>query len=906
MAVLTEPQEIRVTRKRAFAVYREGGSSAVFSVDTVALTAALSGRLLVGRIEPFGAGTEVQFGGNRLGIPEYAGDPADAEDGDIWYNTSTGKLRGRQGAVNVNLFGDIATDPIWDALGDLVYGSGPDTGAKLAGDTSDTRKFLRELSVAGVAQAPVWDTLLDADIPATLMRDAEHTALGDAAPHHAEAHNIFSAAHADTTGAAAPVDGDVIIGNVTPAWSKLAISIPAANVRNVFGIDNGELRPSWKIALDGTAPTTIGISDVAAAGTSLIFAHRDHQHGSPATFPATAHNVLSATHGDSTAAAAVRGDVVVGIGVAPKWERYALAVPAANVRNVFGVDNGEVEPTWKAALDGTAAADVASSGAAGTSLIFAHRDHAHRGVLSVNKLADTTLYGAVTLSEGANITLTQVGQDIAIAAAAGGGAHNIFSATHSDTTGAASPVDGDIIIGNVTPAWSKLAISIPAANVRNVLGIDNAELRPSWKTALDGTAPTTIGVSDVAAAGTSLVFSHRDHQHGSPATFPATAHNLFSATHGDTTGAASPVDGDIIIGNVTPAWSKLAISIPAANVLNVLGIANAELRPSWKTALDATNPADIAAAAGPGTSLVFSHRDHVHAHPDLGDLHTVYFLASGVRDITGSFDIEKAAGVLFTGTVTGEANPRMQMQTDRLEFGAGGASALDVNLYRSSANVLKTDDSFIANQVTSVTQFRTTEIASPGATAANNLDIYAKDVGGVTALAFVDAAGVETTFLARTRIIPITLTDVAAVALPDVDIHGSFSADPHLDMGDGGTTTLKQWAGVPVPADYVAGTQMTLKIMWSNGSNAGTVNLTRLVRGYGDGASAATTYVNNASSVAVPGTANTMGVISLALSTANPTAGDIMFVSLVRAGAADSNNGTVVIWGVWLEYSAFF
>lgn len=99
-------------------------------------------------------------------------------------------------------------------------------------------------------------------------------------------------------------------------------------------------------------------------------------------------------------------------------------------------------------------------------------------------------------------------------------------------------------------------------------------------------------------------------------------HNLLSATHLDTL-AASVVDGDIVIGNVTPKWSRLAIAVPAANIRNVLGIDNGELRPSWKTALDATNPADIAGAAAPGTAVVFPHRDHVHKHPSgLGaDLH---------------------------------------------------------------------------------------------------------------------------------------------------------------------------------------------------------------------------------------------------------------------------------------------
>jgi hypothetical protein len=43
------------------------------------------------------------------------------------------------------------------------------------------------------------------------------------------------------------------------------------------------------------------------------------------------------------------------------------------------------------------------------------------GVSVLHKLGDAELQGAVTLSEGANITLTQAGQDIQIAAAGGGG-----------------------------------------------------------------------------------------------------------------------------------------------------------------------------------------------------------------------------------------------------------------------------------------------------------------------------------------------------------------------------------------------------------------------------------------------------------------------------------------------------
>jgi hypothetical protein len=150
-------------------------------------------------------------------------------------------------------------------------------------------------------------------------------------------------------------------------------------------------------------------------------------------------------------------------------------------------------------------------------------------------------------------TAAQVLSDIGAAPAS----HSILSTTHGDTL-AASILDGDILIGNVTPKLSKLAISIPAANVRNVLGVDNGELRPSWKTALDATNPTTIGISDAAAPGTSLVFAHRDHQHASPATWAATAHPVLSSTYHSDVLTGSITRGDILYGNATPKIARLA------------------------------------------------------------------------------------------------------------------------------------------------------------------------------------------------------------------------------------------------------------------------------------------------------------------------------------------------------------
>jgi len=213
-------------------------------------------------------------------------------------------------------------------------------------------------------------------------------------------------------------------------------------------------------------------------------------------------------------------------------------------------------------------------------------------------------------------------EDTAAGAAA---PHAILDGGVSHTDSALDAVSiGSIIIGNATPAWDELVIAVPAANVRNVFGIDNAETVPSWKTALDATHPVAIAAGAAGTEGTSLVFSHRDHEHAAPATWPATDHALLSVTHPGTTPAAG-VRGDIITAQgVGGVWTRYAISVPGAALRNVLGVDAGDTGPLYKALLDANNPENIAAAAAPGTSLIAAHRDHVHAHPDLGDLHTGY------------------------------------------------------------------------------------------------------------------------------------------------------------------------------------------------------------------------------------------------------------------------------------------
>jgi hypothetical protein len=73
---------------------------------------------------------------------------------------------------------------------------------------------------------------------------------------------------------------------------------------------------------------------------ALVLAQPDYGDltGVPATFAPTAHNLLSASHGDTTAAAAVRGDGIFAIGVTPTWQRLAHSAATGGYFKWNGTD----------------------------------------------------------------------------------------------------------------------------------------------------------------------------------------------------------------------------------------------------------------------------------------------------------------------------------------------------------------------------------------------------------------------------------------------------------------------------------------------------------------------------------------------------------------------------------------
>ncbi len=104
----------------------------------------------------------------------------------------------------------------------------------------------------------------------------------------------------------------------------------------------------------GTAPFTVASTTVVANLNADLL---DGNHASAFLTSVTAHNLLSATHTDSTTASVVRGDIIIGSVAAPntKWTRLALGAAGTYLAG------SATEPAWatlnQAAVSGLTTTD---------------------------------------------------------------------------------------------------------------------------------------------------------------------------------------------------------------------------------------------------------------------------------------------------------------------------------------------------------------------------------------------------------------------------------------------------------------------------------------------------------------------------------------------------------------------
>jgi hypothetical protein len=253
--------------------------STAANIPTIAATGAAylaidNATLINGNLSIGGSNNELRYyeGVNYVGFeaPALAGDQ-------IWV------LPDADGGANEVLTTDGAGNLSWAAagggmvnpmttLGDIIYEDATPAPERLAGDTSNTNKFLRSLSIAGVAQAPSWQSVSKTDVGLSAVENtalstwagsANITTLGTIS---SGIWNGTDIAVADGgTGLGTIADGSVLATNAADTLS--AITWHGAGTK-VLTNTSGTI--SWEAAAAGGATTALDNLASVAINTSLI------------------------------------------------------------------------------------------------------------------------------------------------------------------------------------------------------------------------------------------------------------------------------------------------------------------------------------------------------------------------------------------------------------------------------------------------------------------------------------------------------------------------------------------------------------------------------------------------------------------------------------------------------------
>ncbi len=162
----------------------------------------------------------------------------------------------------------------------------------------------------------------------------------------------------------------------------------------------------------------------------------------------------------------------------------------------------------------------------------------------------------------------------------------------------------------------KLDTAAPGTNITpeqaNAVGTAETFARSDHMHYIPSGAPSTVAAAN--SEGTGAAFARTDHIH-------AREHAKYTDNEAKTQAEAAKLDDhgtpdDNVDLDASTSRHGLAVkaTAPAANILNVVGLVNGETAYTNKPIHDGTNP-EALGSVGPGTSLLASHRDHVHALP---------------------------------------------------------------------------------------------------------------------------------------------------------------------------------------------------------------------------------------------------------------------------------------------------
>lgn len=259
--------------------------------------------------------------------------------------TISGNGSGLTSLTAANLSGAVAaanggTGQSSYTLGDLLYASAGTTITKLAGNTTSTRKFLRQTGTGTVSAAPAWDTLVSGDIPDL---SSTYVAYGTAPSARAtiststSGQSGLSVSSTDTAGVSVSTTSGTGVNVASSSGVAIIASsttnqVLQANQSGSLAADNGQNcalieRTGTLNGHDYTAPL-LQVTDSTTAGGDLV---RITKNGSTVyRLDSNGHQVASGASATITAGAAAgtsptvsingtdaAGDITVTVGTSP-------------------------------------------------------------------------------------------------------------------------------------------------------------------------------------------------------------------------------------------------------------------------------------------------------------------------------------------------------------------------------------------------------------------------------------------------------------------------------------------------------------------------------------------------------------------------------------------------------------
>lgn len=503
----------------------------------------------------------------------------------------------------------------------------------------------------------------------------------------------------------------------------------------------------------------------------------------------TAHDLLSATHGDTTASAVARGDLIVGTGATPKWDNLALGTAGkclvsdgtdakwstsalgtaawANTGDfaaALGADDNYVTDAEKIVIGNTSGSNtgdqVVPANEAGAANNFLTAYNSTTGAWTkarptwanidktTSDIADITTKSHTSLSDIGTLTHATIDSYL-----------NQAVKTTSSPTFAGITISGSLI-NSGGPAILGNTVSDPntlAATYTTSVIVGTVSTALSGKTACLVGRTSGTGSGIFAGAG-HLVFQPRNGlnhiflEGGGTEIIRFTDPGQLQIYNGSSTGGI--VFGDGAAGYDTNLYRS------AANTLKTDDSLLAALSLAVGTATAPTNTAVYVdrTFSGYGGSVM----SPIYFTPALGQDITTFSIGRSrgivntgftattlngfeILDATGSGAVTTQNGLYIASLTKGSTNHAINIA------GTGVSNDIiwgsDTNLYRSAANTLKTDDNFVADTLTLskganadwlfTSRSDNLAIQSQTSTTAAQLEIFSKDGDGTDNVNFL-------------------------------------------------------------------------------------------------------------------------------------------------------------------------